>query len=421
MKTQILRLFCPLSVMAGMFYVGNVASAQGSLPGSSSPPANDSIPRRIGKDTPVKDVLANPRLLFRATLERKTTTVEQALAKLSEFTTLHLEAQGAELRVTVLYFHYTATPLRDILAGIAATGNWEWTKKNENTLVLKERYNAHALDVHRPRNEAQKEVYELGATFLGQFADLPPDIQAAMGFNGETQDGALHPGLPFNTLPTAMQDNVRAMLAAQTKNMASQGIGFPSLSESGLSHSLVNLQYGSPQDGLRSFGVGLSANLANGDRASLGMDFIVFQDPRDGNNVVPGDQVAGIDNNSAALDATSRQKALAGNPHLQDKVSLTLENASLFQTLKALSVKANIAFSAQYPSMTAKPVQRSFTFTAISIGEMLDKITALYGGRDDQGNRYRYTWGQHGQPTSQVFVFHISLDERPSEEQPPAP
>ncbi len=420
MKMQTLRLLWPLGALTGMFSVGHLATAQGSLPGSSLSSSGASSPRPLGKNTPAKDVLDNPRLLFRATVERKKTTVEQALAKLSEFTPLHLEAQGAELRTTTLYFHYTVTPLRDILAGIAETGNWEWTKKNENTLVLKERYRSHALDVYRPHNEADKEVHDRGVEFLNKLGNLPPDMQAALSSNTPPQTIGGLTGMPFTMLPSAMQDTLSAMFAAHTKSAASTGLNVP-LTPADLAHSYVVVGIGTPQEGLNSYSIGFSTDLPDGTRTGVGMPVIVFQDPREGYNVVPSDQLTGVDNNSVALDSLSRQKALAGNLHLQDKVSLKMENASLFQALKALSVKANISFSAQYPSMTAKQVQQSFTFAAMSIGEMLDKLTALYGGRDDRGNRYRYTWGQQGQEASQVFVFHISLDDRPAEEPPPTP
>ena len=415
MKTQPVRLLWPLGALTGMFCVGNVAAAQGSLPGSPPSASGASILRPLGKGIPVKDVLDNPRLRFRVTLERKRTTVEQALAKLCEFTPLHLEAQGAELRTTSLVFHYTATPLRDILAGIAETGYWEWTRKNENTLVLKERYNSHALDVYHPHNATDKEVHDRGVALLGQLSNLSPDMQAALSNNAPPKSRGGLPGVPFTMLPSAMQDNLSAMFAAHTKSAESTGLNIP-LTPADLAHSMVSMNTGTPQEGFDSYDVCLSADLANGNRAGVGMSVLIFQDPRDGYNIVSSDQLGSVDNNSAALDALSRQKALAGNLHLQDKVSLKMENASLFQALKALSVRANIAFSAPYPPLKGKPAEKSFALPEMTLGEMLDKLTALYGGTDDQGHRYRYTWGQQGQQASQVFVFHISPEEKPAGE-----
>ena len=412
MKTQIRRLFCPLSGLVVCLYSGNVASAQGTSNGSSSAQSGSSISQTIGRDKVVKDVLDNPRLRFRVTIERKATTIQQALAKLSEYTPLHLVAEGTGVRSTPIVFHYSATPLRDILAGIAETGYWEWTRKNENTLVLKERYNPHLLDAHRPRNEAQKEVYQRGAEFLGQLSKLPPDMQAALDYNSQVQNGASLPGLPFNSLPSAVQENLRAMFAAAR---ASDDGNLP-ITSNNLSQSRVSLHTGTPQDGLDPFDVRLFAALPDGSNGGMSMSFVMFQDPRDGYNVVPLDQLTPIDSDSAAKDARSRQKALAANPRLQEKVSLKMENASFFQALKALSVKANIAFTAPYPPLKGKPAEKSFALPEMTLGEMLDKLTALYGGTDDQGHRYRYTWGQQGQQASQVFVFHISPDEKPAGE-----
>lgn len=406
MKTQFLRLLCPLSAMTLWFCLGNSASAQSSLSGSSNSQSGSSIPHHVGKNPAAKDVLDNPRLSGKVSIERKATTVEQALNKLGAYTILHLVAEGAEVRSTPLLFHYTDTPLRDILASIAETGYWEWIRKNENTLVLKARFNPHLLDVHRPRNEAEKEVYERGAKFLDQFDNLPPDMQAALGSNGQT------PAPSFNTLPPAMQDNIRAMFAAYT---ASQNGNLPMTADN-VSASTVRLRVGTPQEGLDHFDVRLIADVPPGSRSGVSMSFVMFHDPRDGYNVVPRDQLTGLANNSAALDALSRQKALATNKHLQEMVSLKMVNVSLFQALQVLSTKVNLSFSSQYQPGKGKPVLRSFSLPTMPLGEMLDKLTALYSAIDDQGQRYRYTWGQQGNQESQVFVLHISFDEKPSGE-----
>jgi hypothetical protein len=408
MKTRILHSFCPLSGFVLCLYAGNIASAQEASNGSASARSGSSIPHTAGKGTAAKDVLDNPRLRFRVTIERSTTNVEQALTKLCEYTPLHLEAQGAELRFTAIVFHYKATPLRDILASIAETGDWEWIRKNENTLVLKESYNPHALDLYHPHNEAEKEVHDRGVAFLDQFGKLPPDMQAALSMKQPLTPGSLT-GLPFTSLPSAVQDNLRAMFAAHTAATAASGGKLP-LTSNDLSHCTVVLDSRTPQEGFNPFDVDLGADLPNGDRAGISMSFVEFQDPRDGYNVVPMNEVTGVDHKTVEKDALSRQKALATNPHLQEKVSLKLENASLFQALKALSTKVDLAFSEQYLPEKGKQAQRSFSLPTMPLGEMLDKLSTLYGGKDGEGRRYRYTWGQQGNQASQVFVFHISLE-----------
>jgi len=415
MTTQILRLLCPLSILVGGLCAGNIVSAQETSNGSASSGASSLTARKTGKGTAAKDVLDNPRLLFRVSIERKATTVEQALAKLSEYTPLHLTVQGAEVRSTPLFFHYVNTPLRDILAGIAETGYWEWAQKNENTLVLKERYNPHTLALYHPHNEAEKEVHQRGAEFLDQLGKLPPDMQSALS-NPTLPPPPVKglPGVPFDRLPSAMQDNLRAMFAAELKSGEAKGLHSP-LTSADLAHSTVSLSTGTPQEGFDSYHITLSADLP-GTRVGMGMSFLMFQDPRDNYDIIPLDQVGGVDYHTVEQDALSRQKALANNPHLQDRVSLTMENATLFQALQALSAKTNLAFSAYHFTEKGRSAQRSFSLPAMPLGEMLDRLAALYGGRDAGGGRYRYTWGQQANPMSQVFVFHLSPEATPPAE-----
>lgn len=409
MKTQILRLVCPLSALAACLCSGTASLAQGEPSKSSSDKSGSSILHSLGREAVLKDVLDSPRLRTRISLERKSATVAQALSKLSEHTLVHLTSEGAELSTTSIALRCDAVPLRDILASIAEMGDWEWKWRNESTLVLKERYRPHNLDLYRPRNEAQREVYQRGAEFLSQFGKLSPDTQAALDFNRQVQAGVLQPGVPFTSLPSAVQENLRAMFTANSAATESGGVNL-TINSNNLSQSRVSLHVGTSQEGFDPFDVRLLNYLPNGSSGGMSLSFVRFQDPREGYHVVPHDEVGGFQSRSAELDALSRQKALAADPRLKEKVSLRMTGATFFQAITALSAKANLGFASQLPSELGKPGKRTFSFPAMPLGEMLDKLTALYAARDDEGKRYRYTWGKIESPSSQTFVFHVFLE-----------
>jgi len=93
-----------------------------------------------------------------------------------------------------------------------------------------------------------------------------------------------------------------------------------------------------------------------------------------------------------------------------------MENATLFQALQALSAKTKLGFSAYLFTEKGRSAQRSFSLPAMSLGEMLDKLAALYSSPAASANPYHYTWGQQANPLSQVFVFHLASDALPPPE-----
>jgi hypothetical protein len=343
----------------------------------------------------------DPRLKRPLTLRRDNVTIEEALNQITELTGVLVSAEGAVLRSTPVAFRFSATPLRDAMDAISHLDLYEW-RAVRGGWVLRYRKDPHAFDMMRPHSEAEVMLERLGKQFLDQFAALPRQLANQIGFNGNPVNGG-QSGVPFSSLPGNMQGTVQGLMSAALEQYASNQGSTSRLAGADLGLCNIDLQRTGAQEGLSSY----SVDISNGTGV-LAASFVVFDDPKEGYQIVPFSDITagtGYDDNS---EGTSRASALQVDSRLKSKVTLDMRNGSIVDVMQQLGVKTKYPFIARVWSGTDSRPHRAVRFDNIAVADALDQLVNYYDGIASGPTKYGYTWGE---TRKGIVLIHIKRAE----------
>lgn len=341
----------------------------------------------------------NRRLDGKQTIRVRSRTVEDVLEQLHTLSGVEFHVRHTGIRVATLSLAYQKAPLRDILDDIAGAGGWEWRQEREGALLLQFRYDPHRQDFLRPHTEADAERERRGFEFLGQLGRQPASLQEALTRSIKDPDNN---GVAFGDLPPEMQQNLRAMLAAQLMNLGEDFQNLKAQLQDPQTARLY-LQVDSKADTTEySITFGVPAEGGSGCLGSTEVNFSVFNDSREDYHVVPMSEVNAHPQapwSPAQTDDASRQAALTADARLKGSVTLNLQEGTLADALLALLPQKGINFVAvRWPDSNAS-LKKSLVIKAAPLQDALDQVAATF----------HYTWGER---KSGTFIFH-PLPEKP--------
>lgn len=347
-----------------------------------------------------QDPLANdPRLDVKVTLHKQRATVADVLEALRKTTHINLTTTGVEIPYAPLFVFADAKPLRDVLEGVAHVRDWEWVRRQDKTLELRQRPRLDRWDGVRPHTEDQAEQYRQGRQVLAQFSSCSPALQNALTDMHQN-------GVAFSSLPPEMQKAVESMLVAGSASLTA-------LSHTNVpapENSTVRLQLGGRQE----WGNVYHVEVSDG-HTDVGLEVPVFNDPDENTDqIVPVSALPVTQWYASAQDAASR-KDLAKDDvrlkRLQVPVTLDLQDVPLTVCLRTLGAATGLSFAADLSSdrTTGKgsgAVHKSVTVSRKPLMGTLDQLAALYA----------QTWSQ---AKSGMIVFHPA-PEQPAPDKPAA-
>ncbi len=347
------------------------------------------------------------RLNLRVSIKREATNEDEAVSALGRMTKIKMRVEDdKETELAQLAFRFQNAPLKNVLDSLAAVYGMLWVRQS-GVWVLQADH-ARRRDYHRPHTRAQAEISRVGRELLKELAKQPAEFQAQL----HKQDVPGHPdGLPFGELPSAMQSQVSAMLAANLRDRASQGDNITLALDN---NSYVSLEKSDEKD-YTHYRIGISAS-----EAGTGFSFNVFHDPAENNDRIVHyqDQPTSASFYPDKEDGASRLAALNADPRLKQRFSLRMRYATLADALHALASRAGFDFAAYYQDRGAiVPERKSFAFVNLPLATVLDRLAALYGITTVFHGRQTHTWGERA---SGVVVFHLGPED-PNFKPPPEP
>ncbi len=312
-------------------------------------------------------------------------------------------AEGDGVGPVPISFNYKHLRLREVLESIGALHDWRWSRVDSNTLALRPvPVSQTILNLLRPHTAVEADIFRHGREFLHGLSELSPQMQQAI----RNRDAG---GVAFSSLPGPIQNSISAMLAAETAGLAERGEKYP-VSQHDLDGQKILLSNESRNDGYSSHSIDLSYNVKPNIIGSTQISFRVFDKILVGQDEViprPDPFARWFELPRGLLDI---KQAAAQEARLKQRTSLKMKNATLPEALQDIGAKADFPFILSYGAI--QRIERSFDLKEMPLGELLDRLLALYAIPLPQqiplgAKELTLTWGVR---KSGVFMFY---PERP--------
>jgi hypothetical protein len=330
----------------------------------------------IGQKTESSDFFEeDSRLKIKVNENRLRVSYLTLLKKLTKETTapLHFTEASSEFKTQSLAIGCNKSSAFELMDAIAALYLLQWDTDGKKGYRLLPPQNEQDF-VLKPQDDFERERFEASEAFLNHLKDAPKPLRAMIA------SGAF---LPIKELPKNLRDDVEDMITALNKTKIKRGGTVWNMNQ--LPNALIGL-INNPKENYTNYEFTITIP---GIRAT-GFRYNDYMQRRA--EAVRAKSGTGVVYNTLS-NCIKREEAVQ-SPYLKRRVSISIQNGTLPEVLKALHEKYDIPFVSQ--ANDGLPERTSIKLTNMPLADALDMLKKNYKDTDWEYRKTGYIlfWGK---------------------------